>query len=414
MGFQDDDESKKKLLDFELEMAEEYSEDMYRKIHEELKGINSEEGGWNPGYLWKLRDKLHPKPRDPPTAMENKDGVLLTDPIEIEKEALDHYKNLFNDLPIHSDYQEVKTMKENLFVNRLKACAKNKTDPWTMDDLELALKGLKNGTSRDPLGYPNELFKSKVAGRDLKEATLKLMNKIKEEQEIPKTLQLCNITPIYKKKGKRNNFNSYRGIFRITVLRSILDRLIYNDMYEIMDSNLSDCNVGNRKRRNIRDNLFVLNSTLNATKRKTEDPIDIGVYDVQKCFDTMWASEALNDAYELGFTNDKLPLLHLTNKHASIAIKSSTGISQRINISDVIMQGTVWAGMLCTSTMDKLGKIVYENDHISYKYRGKVVVPPLEMVDDVLTVSKCGATSVAMNSLVNSFMFSKKIAVEQI
>jgi hypothetical protein len=239
------------------------------------------------------------------------------------------------------------------------------------------------------------------------------MNKIKEEQEIPKTLQLCNITPIYKKKGKRNNFNSYRGIFRITVLRSILDRLIYNDMYEIMDSNLSDCNVGNRKRRNIRDNLFVLNATLNATKRKTEDPIDIGVYDVQKCFDTMWASEALNDAYELGFTNDKLLLVHLTNKHASIAIKSATGISQRTDIKDVIMQGTVWAGMLCTSTMDKLGKIVYENDHISYKYRGKVVVPPLEMVDDVLTVSKCGATSVAMNSLVNSFMFSKKLQLNK-
>ena len=161
--------------------------------------------------------------------------------------------------------------------------------------------------------------------------------------------------PIYKKKGKRNNFNSYRGIFRITVLRSILDRLIYNDMYEIMDSNLSDCNVGNRKRRNIRDNLFVLNATLNATKRKTEDPIDI-VYDVKKCFETMWASEALNDAYELGFTNDKLPLVHLKNKYASIAIKSSTGISQRADIKDVIMQGTVWAGMLCMSTMDSWEK----------------------------------------------------------
>ena len=55
----------------------------------------------------------------------------------------------------------------------------------------------------------------------------------------------------------------------------------------------------------------------------------------------------------------------------------------------------------------QLGKIVYENDHISYKYRGKVVLLPLEMVDDVLTISKCGATSVAMNSLVNSFMFIK-------
>ena len=31
---------------------------------------------------------------------------------------------------------------------------------------------------------------------------------------------------------------------------------------------------------------------------------------------------------------------------------------------------------------------------MAYKYRGKVVVPPLQMVDDVLTVAKCGAASV--------------------
>ena len=90
----------------------------------------------------------------------------------------------------------------------------------------------------------------------------------------------------------------------------------------------------------------------------------------------MWASEALNDAYELGFDNDKLPLVQMANKSASIAIKSTRGISERSKIKDVIMKGTVWAGMLCTSTLDKLGKLVYTNNHLAYKYRGNVVVPP--------------------------------------
>ena len=110
------------------------------------------------------------------------------------------------------------------------------------------------------------------------------MNKIKSQQKIPKSLQLCNITSLYKNKGPRKSFSSYRGIFRVTILRSILDRLIYNDMYETLDLNLSDCNVGNRKNRNIRDNLFVLNAIQNSTRKKTEDPIDICVYDVKKVF----------------------------------------------------------------------------------------------------------------------------------
>ena len=78
-----------------------------------------------------------------------------------------------------------------------------------------------------------------------------------------------------------------------------------------MDNNLSDCNVGKRKNRNIRDNLFVL-----------------------------------------GYQNDKLPLVSLANASAHIAVKVSGGISERKTITNSILQGTVWAGMLCTSTMD--------------------------------------------------------------
>ena len=52
---------------------------------------------------------------------------------------------------------------------------------------------------------------------------------------------------------------------------------------------------------------------------------------------------------------------------------------------------------------------VYKEDSLTYKYKGEVPVPPLEMVDDVVTVSKCGATSVALNKTVNSFIEHKKL-----
>ena len=51
-------------------------------------------------------------------------------------------------------------------------------------------------------------------------------------------------------------------------------------------------------------------------------------YDMQKCFDTKWASEALNGAYELGFNNDKVPLVQMPDMDAIIAIKSTAGISE--------------------------------------------------------------------------------------
>ena len=72
-------ESKKELRNVETELAEKYSVKMYETIKEEIKNIDSEDGGFNSGRLWKLKKKLSPKYDDPPTAMKNLNGEILTD-----------------------------------------------------------------------------------------------------------------------------------------------------------------------------------------------------------------------------------------------------------------------------------------------------------------------------------------------
>ena len=71
------------------------------------------------------------------------------------------------------------------------------------------------------------------------------------------------------------------------MFRSILDRLIYNDSYHIIDENLTDGNVWARKHRNIHDNIFVLGSVMNSVINGKEDSIQIQVQDVNKCFDKL-------------------------------------------------------------------------------------------------------------------------------
>ena len=88
----------------------------------------------------------------------------------------------------------------------------------------------------------------------------------------------------------------------------------------------------------------------------------------------------------------KCLLVHRTNEHAIIAVKTPTGISDRIEINNTIMQGS----------------------SIENKYRGKIVVPPLEMVGEVLTISKFGAKSTAMNQTVNSSMPGKKLQLNKL
>jgi hypothetical protein len=216
--------------------------------------------------------------------------------------------------PIKENLAHLKKEKEHLCSLRLDLAKENKTPEWTMDQLDKVLVSLKLNKSRDPMGYANELFKPEVAGDDFKNAILMLMNRIKKDQCYPEALELCNITSIWKRKGLINDFDNYRGIFRVPIFHSILDRLIYNDEYSTIDNNLTDSNVGARKRRNIRDNIFVLNAVTNSVIKGKEVEVDLQVFDIEKCFDSLWVQECINDIYDAGLNNDKLPLLSLRNR----------------------------------------------------------------------------------------------------
>ena len=84
-----------------------------------------------------------------------------------------------------------------------------------------------------------------------------MFNKIKEAQIIPKFMKRANITTV-PKKGSRLNLENERGIFRDSVLRNILMRLIYNQSYSEIDKNMSDCQMGGRKSKGCRNNIFIL------------------------------------------------------------------------------------------------------------------------------------------------------------
>ena len=283
-----DDKSKDELLQVEQKLADKVAKENYDKIVEEISGIECDTGGTHSGKLWQLRKKLCPKNRDPPTAMLDEHGNLTTSPAVIEEIALSTFKNRLENRPIKEGLENIRTEKEELCNIRLKLAAANKTEPWTMNDLQLVLKQLKRNKSRDPYGYANEIFRPEVIGYDLKYALLLLMNRIKSEQIFPECLELCDISPIYKRKNSRNSYENYIGIFRNSVFRAILDRLIYNDEYGTIDSNLTDSNVGARKSRNIRDNIFVINAIANSVVKGNQKPVDFQAYDVDKCFDVLW------------------------------------------------------------------------------------------------------------------------------
>ena len=299
-------------------------------------------------------------------------------------------------------------MKDLLFDMRMEDSKHEVTEDWTMDDLEKVLKSLKSNKARDAHGHVYELFKR--GGQDLKISLLKLFNLVKQKQIYPDILTPSNISSFHKNKGSKDDLNNDRGVFNVVKLRTILDKLILNDKYDIIDGSMSCSNIGARKGRNIRDHLFVINGVLNEALHRKDKNIDIQIVDIQKCFDKMSYKETANDIYEAGVKDDKFLLMAKSNEKCMVAIKTPWGaLTKRVEMNQIEMQGTVPAPLKCSVQLDTLGKECLQTGEGLYRYKECVDIPPLLMIDDAIAVSECGVDSVTVNALIQSKVQMKNL-----
>ena len=80
------------MKDVETKLAEMCAEENRRKILEDISGIECDKGGTHSGKLWRMRKKLFPRSCDPPTAMTDNQGNLVTSKKKIEDLTIDTYK----------------------------------------------------------------------------------------------------------------------------------------------------------------------------------------------------------------------------------------------------------------------------------------------------------------------------------
>ena len=179
--------------------------------------------------------------------------------------------------------------------------------------------------------------------------------------------------------------------------------MIYNDFYDEIDSSMSDSNVGGRKNRNIRDNLF----KVYALEEKKE--VDLTLYDLAKCFDSMWFQETMNDLWDAGVQDDRFAVVSKMNQTCDIAVKTPVGITNRFVLEEIEMQGTKLSNIKCAVQIDTLGKECYTYNEGMFLYKECVYVPPLGMIDDVASFIECGPESLKINAIINSKIESKKL-----
>ena len=400
------------LQNVETQIYNEIAKKNIEVLENNSKMVDSLDGSFNQVGTWKLRKKLFPRTKDPPTAKIDEFGNRITCKMAIRKLYMKTYITRLEHRQIKPEFEGIQKLKEELWDMRYIQLKRLNSRPWTILDLKTVCKELKNNQCRDPNGLISEIFKDEVAGIDLQAAVLSLMNMILENFYIPEDLLKSNITSIWKNKGCRSDLSNDRGIFTLSILRKILDKLLYMKLYPGLEAGMSYSNIGAKKNKNVRDHLFIVYGIVVSVIRESRQCVDLQIYDLVQAFDSLWLKDCMNDLFDIlprNMQDSKLSLVYELNRLNMVTVNTPCGPTDAFSLYDIVQQGGGWGPIECSVSIDKLGRISTKRQQYSYKYKEKVTIVPLAMVDDLLAIAPCGLESLAVNTFINVHIEMKRL-----
>ena len=73
-----------------------------------------------------------------------------------------------------------------------------------------------------------------------------------------------------------------------------------------------------------------------------------------------------------------------------------------MNIPTIVQQGGTWGPLLCSNSVDTVGKKCRDRGEHFYTYKKVTRVFPLAFVDDLNGIAKCGFESLALNTFLTT------------
>ena len=149
--------------------------------------------------------------------------------------------------------------------------------PFTMEELQDAIRKTKNGKSPGQDGIAGEIFKN--AGHGV-QPLLRIFNTIKDTKLIPELWYEVLVVLVFKNKGNHDQLINYRGIFLTLRVTKIFERMLQTRMQPSI-SKTSYFQSGSRPGRSDADNLFLLKSVLDHS-RYLKRPVYLTTYDYEQ------------------------------------------------------------------------------------------------------------------------------------
>lgn len=223
----------------------------------------------------------------------------------------------------------------------------NQPDPFTIDDLKMAIQKLRCKKSPGADGINNRMI------RQLPEAAteylLRIFNKLLQIRRIPPSFKSAVVIPIQKAGKDPNALDGYRPVSLLNAFSKLYERLLLARINAFNDTNnvIPDQQYGFRTSHSATHQATKLSAHLTRNKRNR---ITSGLVtlDVANAFNSVWHSGLIVKLNRLGLPLYLTQIISDYCTDRSFIVRISDKFSDVIDIPNGLPQGAVLSPKLCT------------------------------------------------------------------
>ena len=290
---------------------------------------------------WRILNELCNKNNNKTTSCDSFhiNNQEVTEPMAISNEFNRYFTNIGNQLADSipkSNYDIDHWMKDKSRHTIFLA----PTDPT---EVRVILHNLKPKKSMGHDGVSTWLLKQ--LSSELCEPLSLLINKSLCSGEVPDTLKIAKVIPIYKSKNKQN-IENYRPISVLPAISKVVEKVVFKRLYNFLDINslISNCQYGFRPKHSTSD--AMIDFINNITEATEKNEFGVGIFlDLSKAFDTIDHNILLKKLEWYGVRGKALDwfrsYLHNRKQYTQYKVPS-----EPLNITHGVPQGSILGPLL--------------------------------------------------------------------
>lgn len=299
--------------------------------------------------------------------IKDANGTLLKNSIDIRNRWKEYYENLLNAAPAApADVEKaVESLPQFPEFSELDA-------PPTLEEIENAVKLLKNGKAPGPDSLPAEIFKH--GGRQLRAKLHTLFQKIWKEETVPKDFRDASVVNIYKRKGDRADCTNYRGISLLCAAGKILARIITTRLQTALEALLPESQAGFRPGRGTVDMMFAVRQVQEKIKEQNSQLYAVFI-DLKKAFDMVHRKALWTTLRRFGCPAKLVNVLASLHEENEARVIVGGELTEGFPVTSGVRQGCVAAPLLFNVFMTAMlilvdRKLLDRGISINYRYDG--------------------------------------------